>query len=221
MEGSTERLGRLDGRPRSQLSVLYGSTRSRRTASPCGGGIHSAPGSSIPCGGGIHSAPGSSIPCGGGIHSAPGSSIASMCTSGRHHGRYSTLHAPGHATAPHYAGYIKPMDLAEAEVESDPDQPATHPHERNLLIEYTTHVPYLYSHDTPILSSLTSQSFRGPQGGPPHPTGPRGGPPHPTGPRGGPPHPTEQMYQLSEPISPPKQFDSSPQPGKAGREAAY
>ena len=197
MEGSTERLGRLDGRPRSQLSVLYGSTRSRRTASPCGGGVHSAPGSSIPCG--------------GGIHSAPGSSIASMCTSGRHHGRYSTLHAPGHATAPHYAGYIKPMDLAEAEVESDPDQPATHPHERNLLIEYTTHVPYLYSHDTPILSSLTSQSFRGPQGGPPHPTGPRGGPPHPT----------EQMYQLSEPISPPKQFDSSPQPGKAGREAAY
>ena len=197
MEGSTERLGRLDGRPRSQLSVLYGSTRSRRTASPCGGGVHSAPGSSIPCG--------------GGIHSAPGSSIASMCTSGRHHGRYSTLHAPGHATAPHYAGYIKPMDLAEAEVESDPDQPATHPHERNLLIEYTTHVPYLYSHDTPILSSLTSQSFRGPQGGPPHPTGPRGGPPHPT----------EQMYQLSEPISPPKQFDSSPQPGKVGREAAY
>ena len=182
---------RLSGRPRSQLGggVLYGSTRSRRTASPAAGG---------------------------GIHSAPGTSIASMCTSGRHHGRYSTLHTAG------VGGYVPAMDLAEAEVESDPDQASSAggghshqppPHERNLLIEYSSHVPYhhhTFTQDTPILSSLTSQSLRGPS------------------------HANykdqqqlaaagfkDQLFQLSEPISPPKQFDSSPQPGKAGREGAY
>ena len=39
----------------------------------------------------------------------------------------------------------QPLDLAEAEVESDPDLPNALPQERNLLIEYSTHVPYMYS----------------------------------------------------------------------------
>ena len=182
-ESPADRLGRIDAgltRPRSQQSNQglygFGSTRSSK------GSRHSA------------------SPCG--IHSAPGSSIASMCTSGRggnpshpNPGRYSTLHAPG---------YSKPQDLLEAEVESDSELPPNLPLERNLLIEYTTHVPYhQYPRDTPILSSLTPQSLIKPRGFDPE---------------------TNSIYSgplLSEPISPPRQFDSSPNPSKQGREGGF
>ena len=123
-------------------------------------------------------------------------------------GRHRTLHHGG------YGGNLNeveggPLPLTEAEVETDSDLSQ----ERNLLIEYTTHVPYsaYASHDTPILSSLLhSQSlsktaalgrYRGPldYGG-----GGGGGP---------------SLLLLTEPISPPKQFDTSPRP--SGRESTY
>jgi hypothetical protein len=106
-----------------------------------------------------------------------------------------------------------PLELAEAEVEADSDLSQ----ERNLLIEYTTHVPYsaYASHDTPILSSLLhSQSLSktaapGRYGG----VGPLGSIDYGGG-GGGP-----SLLLLTEPISPPKQFDTSPRPG--GRDSAY
>ena len=181
---SPDRHGRLEGldpgglRPRSQQSNpgLYGfgstrsSRRSRQSPSPCGG-LHLGP----PPPGGT-----SRLSAGPLLHGGS---------------RFSTLHAPG---------YTKPLDLAEAEVESDSELPSALPsalpQERNLLIEYATHVPYRYSHDTPILSSLASQSLARSRHLEPDQTSLYSGP------------------LLSEPISPPKQFDSSPQPRKAGRD---
>jgi len=187
-----DRLGRLEGgvgpllppsRPRSQLSNtgIYGF-----------GSVRSSKRSRH-----------SPSPCN--IHSAPGTSIASMCTTGRGPGphRYSTLHTPGYSNPP--------LDLAEAEVESDPDLPHALPQERNLLIEYSTHVPsYMYSQDTPILTSLACQSLPQSRHYPNQ---------YPEQSR-----PDQAIYNpppLSEPISPPKQFDSSPLPQKPGREGGY
>jgi hypothetical protein len=129
------------------------------------------------------------------------------------HGRHRTLHhSSGYAGRQEAAG--EPLQLTpEAEVETDSDLSQ----ERNLLIEYTTHVPYsaYSSHDTPILSSLLhSQSLAktaalGRYGG-----GVGGGGPLDYGSGGGP-----SLLLLTEPISPPKQFDTSPR--TSARESTY
>jgi hypothetical protein len=128
------------------------------------------------------------------------------------HGRHRTLyHSNGYAGRPEAGGGGEPLQLTpEAEVETDSDLSQ----ERNLLIEYTTHVPYsaYASHDTPILSSLLhSQSLAksaalGRYGG-------VGGGPLDYG-GGGP-----SLLLLTEPISPPKQFDTSPR--TSARESTY
>jgi hypothetical protein len=111
---------------------------------------------------------------------------------------------------------------ATAEADSDLSQ------ERNLLIEYTTHVPYsaYSSHDTPILSSLLhSQSlsktaalgrYGGGGGGPLNGVLDYGGGSTRGGLGGG---GSPSLLLLAEPISPPKQFDTSPRP--TGRESTY
>ena len=70
------------------------------------------------------------------------------------------------------------MDLAEAELESNPEERDTS-RDPDVMIEYSSH----HNNEVPLFSSLTSYKSL-----------PRG----PNGP-----------ILLSEPISPPKQFDSS------------